>query len=118
MVPAAFLSLVAQTLPDPNSSASIGWLLAALAGLALTVNQILGTLLNIRRLRGNDPAADERYATKDEHNALSDRVTLMQGEIRAQGSTLATELRAIHRSLGRIEGAMKIEPARQADAGG
>lgn len=105
----AFL-LAQSELPDPKSSAVMGWLLAAVAGIALTGNQILGWILNIRKLRGNDPAADQRYATRTEHEGLQQQVNGIEVKLQQVSATLANELRSINRSLGRLEGALGTAP--------
>lgn len=105
------LALIAD-LPAPDSPAGVGWLMLALAALAVAGEKITGGILNVRKLKGSDPAADDRYATKDEHNALKDRVTSQEAKQEALQITLSTELAAIHRALGRIEGHLSARDAK------
>lgn len=97
----------AAPLPDPSSPQTVGWLLLALAAVAGAVNQALGGVVNFRRLKGADQAEASRWATKDEHVALEARVESVE-------RTQASELRDIHRALGRIEGALGTQPATRA----
>lgn len=110
-MPFAVLFFLAA-LPDPNSGESVGWIVLVVGGLALTGNNIMGAVLNWRKLRGGDPASDERYVSKGEHASLVGTVTRLEGQIAAQGVTIATELRAINRSLGRLEGAAGTDGGR------
>lgn len=105
LIAALSLSLLAQALPDPKSPASVGWLAVGIAALFATFTQITGGLVNLRKLRGHDREADDRYATKAEHALLSNQVAEVKGQVTALNTTVANELRSINRSLGRLEGA-------------
>lgn len=116
-------------LPDPESYQSIGWLLASLAALAVAANQAAGVIVNVRKLKGIDPAGDDRYvsksehqstkdriataeaemASKSEHQATKDRLTAVEAKQEALQITLSNELSAIHRALGRIEGHLSAQ---------
>lgn len=116
-------------LPAPDSPYAIGWLLAALAALSVAVNQVTGGIVNVRKLKGLDPAADDRYATKDEHQSTKDRIAAAEAEMASKAEhqatkdrltaveakqealqiTLSNELSAIHRALGRIEGHLSAQ---------
>jgi hypothetical protein len=110
LLAALSLSLFAQALPDPKSPASLGWLALGIAALFGTWNQIMGGLVNWRKLRGHDRDADDRYATKAEHALLSNQVAEVKGQVTALNTTVANELRSINRSLGRLEGAAGTAP--------
>ena len=73
-------------------------------------NNIMGAMLNWRKLKGGDPEADDRYATKNDHLALASHVTRLEGQVMALNVTIANELRTINRSLGRLEGAAGTAP--------
>lgn len=63
------LTLAETSLPDPNSYTSIGWLLIALAGLFVAVNQVLKF---VDRFKANPPLHKE-YTTRQAHDELSER---------------------------------------------
>ncbi len=102
--------LLANVLPDPSSASALGWLVLTAAGAALAANQLLGAVITVRKLRGNDPETDARYATKHEITNIATDVAALEGRIDQVNKTLSTELRDIHRALGRIEGALGTEP--------
>lgn len=108
-MPLAILTIIAETLPDPSSPNSVGWLFVAIGGLALTCNQILGAVLSVKKLKGQDPS-DGRYASRDDHAGLSHRVTGLEAQMATLNMTVANELRAMNRSLGRLEGAAGTRP--------
>lgn len=103
-MPLPELSLLASSLPDPASSESTGWLFVAIGGLALTCNQVLSAIVGFKKLRGEEPT-DGRYASKDDHDGLTHRVTGLEVQMSTLNNTVAHELRAMNRSLGRLEGA-------------
>jgi uncharacterized OsmC-like protein len=92
-----------DALPDVDSPSSIGWLLLTLAGLAVALNQVLGAILTMRKLKGADASADSRYASTERVNHIETNVNEMRGEVKAIQVTLNNELCSIHRCLGRIE---------------
>lgn len=63
--------LLAQTLPDPNSSQAVGWFVLTFGGILGIV--VLGATL-IRFFRPTPPI-HQHYATKDELRALEERFT-------------------------------------------
>jgi hypothetical protein len=104
---------LAQT-PPPLDAAAQGQAFIFLGGLvavAVMGNQVMGAIVTFRKLRGNDPQADGRYATKSELINVEKTVEGLRGEVRAQALTLSNELRAIHRALGRIEGRLGSGPS-------
>jgi hypothetical protein len=105
-----FLAQTPGELPDPKSFQSIGWLMVCLAALFASWNQLTGGIVNFRKLKGADPQADGRYATKNEHNSLAEKVAGHDGQLQRLNGTLATELREINRALGRLEGAVGTSP--------
>lgn len=108
MPPDALLFL-ADALPAPESSSAVGWLFVAIGGLALTCNQILGAVLSVKKLKGQDPT-DGRYASRDDHDSLTHRVSGVEIQMATLNNTVAVELRAMNRSLGRLEGAAGTRP--------
>lgn len=96
---------VFASLPPPDSAASAGWLLLAIGAVAVAVDRVLSIFTTVRKLKGVDPAADARYASKDDHDSLGARVSGLETEMRLLNTTVANELRAVNRSLGRLEGA-------------
>lgn len=106
-----FVFLVGQVeMPDPKSAGAVGWLLLTLAALAVAINQAQGVILNFRKIQGK--AVEERadLVSQGEHRALKEEVDVLRGEVRGLATTLTNEMRAIHRSLGRIEGALNTSP--------
>jgi hypothetical protein len=91
-------------LPDPGSPAAMGWLIAVIAAIAVSANQILGAVLNVKKLKGNDPDIANTYTTKSEHGELVKQVDVLKTEVRGISRSLSTEFSAINRALGRIEG--------------
>lgn len=92
--------LLAETLPDPGSFQSIGWIMMALGGLALVVNQLMNAVLNWRKLR-EPPVLDATAAAK---------IKALEAEIHAvetrMEKKLSTQLGAIDSRLGSLEGTL------------
>lgn len=107
MVAAVLLSaLLAQSgaLPDKDQLGSAGIFILGLAACCVIGNQVMSAILNMRKLKGLDVSSDGRYAAKTDLADLAVDVAALRGEVVAVNNTLSNELRAIHRSLGRIEG--------------
>ncbi|MBB5351075.1 hypothetical protein HNR46_001309 [Haloferula luteola] len=102
-----FLPLLAEiggALPDPESPQTVGWLLLSLAAVVATGDRIMSGMLNWRKLKGADAAEHSQYVTKPEHHALKEDVSNLDGRVTSIERTLTSEMQAIHRALGRIEG--------------
>jgi len=106
------LASTASGMPEPDSPMGVGWIVLALAAAAMAYEKITGGILNTKRLKGSDPASDERYTTKPEHDALKDRVISVEAAQKAQQLTLSNELGNIQRALGRIEGHLSARDAK------
>jgi len=70
----------AQQLPDPNSFASIGWLLVGLGAIALLLNQGADFLARFKA-KEPTPPLHEQYATKQELAAVESKVDDIDGKI-------------------------------------
>lgn len=101
-------------LPDPSSAGAIGWLILTVSALALSANQIMGGILNYKKINRGDMdasrSADARYASLNEVTDLRGRHDKLDSRVSYLERTTATELRAIHRALGRIEGELGTAP--------
>lgn len=113
ITPLLCVLVLGQTLPDPKHPSTVGWLLVAAGAVAVAVNQVTGGVLNFRKLKAGDRLDAARFATRQEHAALASQVGEVKGEVSAMQKTLSTELRSVHRALGRIEGALGTAPARK-----
>ena len=108
LLPAVFSALIlaevatatTSGLPDPNSAEAIGWLFVALSGLAVTANQILGAMKNLRSLR--EPAKPDseveaklgalRREIHDVELRMEKRLGENLGEIKTRMQTLESTL--------------------------
>jgi hypothetical protein len=104
-------------LPDPKSAEAIGWLIACLAGTAVSLNQIGGFF---DRFRSKPPIA-ETYATKAELAAVKvdiegvrTNVAALQVDMRKSEKSIldAGEARAVtlHARINEIEGEIRNLP--------
>lgn len=115
-----FLALpfaVAQ-LPPPESPTSVGWLVLALAAAAVAYEKITGGIINTRKLKGADPEHDARYVTKPELDAVKEQISRIEGQTASIQLTVNNDMRAVHRALGRIEGALGTSPVNPNQGGG
>jgi hypothetical protein len=93
-------SSAAGALPDPNSAAATGWLFVAAGGVAITVNQCLSALKNLRQLR--EPAKPDgevdakltalRREIHDVELRMEKRMGENLGEIKTRLQTLESTL--------------------------
>ena len=107
----AALSIFAQATPPAPSSGDISTAMTWVGGLIAVVviaNQVMAAMINARKLRGADPETDERldgrYASKTAVEEVSRELATLRADVRNVTTTVANELREIHRALGRIEG--------------
>ena len=84
-------------LPDPESPEAIGFLVI---GIAALVGLISSTIKNVLDIAHSMRAKPGEFATKED-------VSRLEGRLDASESEWREELRAIHRALGRIEGALE-----------
>ena len=105
---AAYLATANPQIPEDQTQPL--WVLGGLVGIAIMANQVMGAIITFRKLKGSDPTADIRYASKIEVDDVKKDVSVLRGEVKGISHTLQNELRAIHRALGRIEGAMGTDP--------
>lgn len=110
LVTTALLFLAQANPPAPSAgdiNAAAVWI-GGLCAVAVIANQIMSAMINVRKLRGVDPdsdaRADARFASKATVDLLAKEVAAVRTETSFLANTLAAELRAIHRSLGRLEG--------------
>ncbi|MFT3992615.1 MAG: hypothetical protein QM680_14570 [Luteolibacter sp.] len=110
----ALLASAADVPADATISQGMVWG-GGLVAFSICANQVTGFWNNLRKLRGNDPAADNRYATKEELAAsirpLSENILKVEAELAAGDTrfskieqTISNELISINRALGKIEG--------------
>jgi biopolymer transport protein ExbB/TolQ len=93
MPPLPLAEIVAQALPDPASTQSVGWIVVTVASLAVGLNAILSFWKN--HIRGN-PAPADTFATKDELDMAHGRISRERRDIDAEirRVELASEKRA------------------------
>ena len=96
------LAQAAEPLSDSLKGALVLWVLGGMLTLSISANHLRQFFLSFRQT----PAADDKFCTKAEHKDLEGQVNGLRGEVSAMRTTLANELRSIHRALGRIEGAL------------
>lgn len=111
MILAALFPL-AQSSLDPATQSQAFVLLGGIAALSLIANQIMGAVINFRKLRGADPADDRRYASRAELDALHDEVTVFKSDFSALSRTINNSFSDLQRSIGRIEGKLDSKPGR------
>lgn len=103
------LAQAVQQLPDPNSFASIGWLLVGLGALALLLNQG-ADFLNRFRAKEPTPPLHEQYATKDELDEVKRQVGELDEKIDSQFEKLRNERRVsvaeLHKRIEGVSGGM------------
>lgn len=117
MFPAALLPLLAQAPPVAMDAATQNQALVFLGGaaaLSFLANQIMGAVLNFRKLKGADPLDDKRYASKAEHDALKGEVIGLKSEMSGLSRTITNEFSSLNRSIGVLEGMLKAM-AKQTD---
>ena len=76
-----FFADATQSLPDPNSFASIGWLFVCIGALALILNQG-ADFINRFRTKEPTPPLHKEYATKVEHEGLRSEFADFRDEVR------------------------------------
>lgn len=94
------------TLPDPSSTASIGWLVLTLAGLAVAVNAIANFWRqNIRE----QPSPSATYATKAEHSDLRAQLDVELGRERASRKRMHEEIADIQGDMKAMRGELDMQ---------
>jgi hypothetical protein len=111
------LPLVVAQLPPPESPMSVGWVVLALAAAAVAYEKITGGIINTRKLKGADPEHDARYVARGEFEAVKEQTSRLEGQIASIQLTVNNDMRAVHRALGRIEGALGTSPVNQNQGG-
>jgi hypothetical protein len=105
---ALFLAQASPAAPTSGDTNAAAVWIGGLCAVAVIANQIMSAMINVRKLRGVDPdsdaRADARFASKAAVDLLAKEVAVVRTETTFLANTLAQELRAIHRSLGRLEG--------------
>lgn len=91
------------TAGDPASYQSAGWLLLGIAGLAAAINQVMGAVLNLRKLRAPSPEeteTDAKFAkVAAEIKAVEQRLEQRMGE---HLGSISTRLQTMESSLTRV----------------
>jgi len=108
--PLAVLLAQAGAATDAATQSQAFWFIGGLVAVCVMANQVMGAIVTFRKLKGADPTADHRYASKAALGEVKIDLEGLRGEVRGISTTLQNELRAIHRALGRIEGRLGTEP--------
>lgn len=90
--------IIAEAMPDPSSYSALGWLLVSGAALLAIFNQGASAIDRFRTKEPNPPLHKE-YATREQHNELSEAVRDM-GE--AMSSSFAAAAEASRQSREKI----------------
>jgi hypothetical protein len=113
---ALFLAQASPAAPTSGDINAAAVWIGGLCAVAVIANQIMSAMINVRKLRGVDPDSDARhearYASKTVVDELAKDVASVRTEVAVVSNTLSNELRAIHRSLGRIEGRLGTDPGK------
>jgi hypothetical protein len=106
MFAAALLASVflAQNAADPATLNQAMIFIGGLTAVALIGNQLMGAIINFKKLKGVDPSDDRRYATKSEHEALTREVSTIKAEFSALTRSINHSFNDILRAVGRLEG--------------
>ena len=123
-MPLPLFSIIAEVLPPADSATSTGWLFVGLGGLALTANQFLGFLSNLRKLRQPEPVNPQDgariKALEEEMKSLELRMERRMGEVmgsintRLQSleNTISHLVSDFSRALGVLEGKAELQSKR------
>ena len=101
---------LAQTPNDPATLNQAMIFIGGLTAVAVIGNQVMGAMLNFRKLKGSDLTSDGRYASKAEHDALRDEVVGIKSEMAGLARTITSEFNGLHRAIGRLEGKIDTQP--------